>query len=150
MREYEYDLIDGREVPSLVVHEEYVLTDEHEGTIYVESGRLKIVGILKGTLIAKQNTTVEIIGKQRGTVNVAKGCFVTVYGTIEGSTHLEQGSILVIEEGGILAGSLSNYGKVILRGIFGGASTGSGELRIEGNGLIKEPIVKNGINYYQW
>jgi len=57
---------------------------------------------------------------------------------------------LVIEETGKLAGTLNNNGKVILRGVFGGARSGNGEFIVEGNGYIKQPVVRDGVSYYQW
>jgi hypothetical protein len=57
---------------------------------------------------------------------------------------------LTIEASGRLGGTLTNDGLVVLRGVMGGARTGSGSLRIEGNGYIKQPIIRDGIQYFEW
>jgi cytoskeletal protein CcmA (bactofilin family) len=150
MREYGYDYIGGKKVPQLVITEDYDLLGKHNGTIHVENGTLTINGKLNGTLDVQHAAKVIIIGKQNGSVNLESGALVIVHGEINGSTSLDANSNLVIEAGGKLAGSLANYGKVILRGVFGGARSGQGELVIEGNGYIKQPIIKDGISYYHW
>jgi len=147
---YNDDCIDERLVSPLVVKEDYMLMGEHNGTIHVESGKFTLLGTLKGTLDIQECVIAEIIGKQMGTVSVDAGGCVTVQGAIEGTASLARGSKLVIEETGKLAGTLNNNGKVILRGVFGGARSGNGEFIIEGNGYIKQPVVRDGISYYQW
>lgn len=73
---------------------------------------------------------------------------IRVTGKIQGTTSVSKGATVVVEETGKLQGALSNYGKVILRGTLAGAQSGNGEVVVEGNGHIKQPVVKNGINYY--
>lgn len=150
MRKYHYDIIDGVEVPPLVVRGEREVIADHKGTIHVELGSLIIEGNHMGTLVAHNGTEIEITGKQSGTVSIRSGALVTVYGTLSGTTSVEPASVLVIEEQGRLSGTLSNDGSVIVRGVFGGARTGSGKLELEGRGYIKEPVTKNGFNYYEW
>lgn len=91
-----------------------------------------------------------ISGKQQGTVDLGTGSNVVVTGSIQGTTVLKNNASLVIEEGGKLAGTLKNDGTVIIRGAFGGARSGAGIFHVEGNGYIKEPIIKNGAHYYEW
>ena len=150
MREYGYDYIDGKKVPQLVITEDHNLLGKHDGTIHVENGTFTISGELNGTLDVQSAANVIIFGKQNGTVTLETGALVVVHGEINGTTRLDFLSNLVVESGGKLAGTLQNYGTVILRGVFGGTRSGQGELVIEGNGYIKQPIIKDGISYYQW
>jgi cytoskeletal protein CcmA (bactofilin family) len=145
-----YDLIDGRKVPQLSIKEDYVLTGTHEGTVLVESGLFVLNGIIQGSLYIQSGVTANIFGSQQGTVTIGHSAKVIVTGAIEGSTTIEHGATLIIEASGRLAGALTNYGKVIIRGVFGGPQTGNGELKIEGNGYIKQPTVRDGITYYEW
>lgn len=41
-------------------------------------------------------------------------------------------------------------GAVVLRGIFGGSRSGSGELAFEGDGYEKQPKIRDGVHYYEW
>lgn len=148
--EYGIDIIDGIEVPQLVITEDFTIHGEHNGTVHVERGTLTIQGELNGTLDVQENAKVVIIGEQNGTVNTKYGTQITVHGEINGTTTIGNGSLLIIEEGGKLAGCLNNNGKLILRGVFGGPQNGNGKLVIEGNGYIKKPVIKNGISYYEW
>jgi len=150
MKEYSYDYIDGKRVSPLIITSDFNLLGEHNGTIHVENGTLTISGELHGTLDVQSSARVIIIGKQNGTVSLESGASVVVYGQVNGTTNLNYNSSLVIEVGGKLAGTLVNNGKVIVRGAFGGAQSGQGELTVEGNGSIKQPIIKDGISYYQW
>ena len=145
---YEYDSLDGRPVPPLVITSDHSLNGTHRGTVHVESGTLHLQGILQGTLDVQSGANAIITGDQRGTVAIASGATVTVLGAIHGTAHLEAGARLVIEDSGKLAGTLVNQGVVILRGVFGGERIGTGHLRIEGNGHIKEPVIRNGVQYY--
>lgn len=147
---YGFDIIDGKSTPPLIITSDYVLTGVHQGTVYVEAGILTVIGILQGTLVVQYGTKVKINGKQQGTVYVYPEASVIVSGAIEGTVTLENGASLLIEETGKLAGTLTNNGLVILRGVFGGARTGHGQLQIEGNGYIKTPVTRNGIQYYEW
>ena len=137
-------------MPPLVITSDYVLQDTHRGTVYVESGTLHVHGVLQGTLNVHSGANAVITGEQQGTVAIASGAKVRVLGAIQGTTSLEPGANLVIEDTGKLAGTLANDGLVILRGVFGGARSGSGSLRIEGNGYIKKPIIRGGIQHYEW
>jgi hypothetical protein len=150
MRKYEFDHINGVEVPQLVITSDYNLLGEHRGTVYVENGILTIIGELHGSLDIQSAGKVIVMGKQHGTVSLENGVSVMVHGEIHGTTNLDYNSLLIIEEGGKLAGTLSNNGKVIVRGVFGGAQSGHGELILESLGCIKQPTIKDGISYYQW
>lgn len=68
---YENDLIDGREVPPLVVTSGYVLTGIHDGTIQVEAGLLEVEGTLRGTLNVYPGAFARMRGRQQRTVHVA-------------------------------------------------------------------------------
>lgn len=129
---------------------DYVLTGVHEGTVHVEGGHFELRGTLQGTLSVHPGATATIAGTQQGSVHVAAGASVTVAGAIEGSTHVERRAELIVERRGKLAGSLHNDGRVIVRGIFGGARSGLGEFLLEDQGSIKQPTIRNGTRYYEW
>lgn len=101
-------------------------------------------------LFAERGSKTIIIGSQHGTVSVASNAEVIIVGKLHGTSNVGSGGSIIIEENGQLAGSLNNNGIVIVRGVFGGAQSGNGELILEGNGHIKLPTVKNGVNYYEW
>lgn len=147
---YGVDYIDGVEVPQLVITEDFVIKGEYRGTVHVESGTLTIQGELYGTLDIQKGAKVIISGEQHGTVSVASGAEVIVYGELHGTTIINCESVVIVEEGGKLAGTLKNEGQLIIRGVFGGAQSGNGKLVLEENGQIKQPIIKNGISYYKW
>lgn len=147
---YEMDYIDGRKVPPMVINEDYVLVGEHSGTIHVEEGTLVIQGKNSGTLDVQAGTKVEVLGEQSGSTYIAAGAEVVVRGIMSGSTTISSGSSIIVEEKGRLSGSLRNEGTLIIRGVFGGARSGDGEIIIEDNGYIKEPVTRNGMTYYQW
>ena len=145
-----FDIMDGIKVPQLVLREDTLIDQVHKGTVIVESGTLTLRGTIKGTLSVSPGASAIIYGKQSGTVSVSAGALVIVHGKISGSVSLSHGSKLIIEEGGALAGSLTNNGMLILRGVFGGASSGNGSLVIEGNGFEKTPDIRDGVHYYTW
>jgi len=37
-----------------------------------------------------------------------------------------------------------------VRGVFGGSENGSVPLILEGRGYIKQPTVRDGMNFYEW
>lgn len=147
---YAFDCINGVEVPQLVVESDCVIQGRHDGTVHVENGTLSIYGELHGTLDVQSDAAVIIIGEQHGSVSVESNAKVTVIGELHGTTSVYNCGTIVVEETGKLAGSLHNNGVVIVRGVFGGAQSGLGELILEGTGHIKYPTIKNGISYYEW
>jgi hypothetical protein len=144
-----FDYIDGRRVPQTEIAEDYTLVGTHNGSVRVIGGAFKLVGTLNGSLEIGDNLSVEILGKQNGSVWIGSGSSVFVAGEINGSLSLARGGMLVVKEGAKLAGSLQNDGLVVLRGTFGGSQSGTGELQIDG-GTIKQPIKRDGIDYYEW
>lgn len=144
----DYDIINGEKVPQTILNEDFELLGTHSGTVKVRGGCFKLHGTLQGTLEVDCPDTAEIHGVQQGTVSLAPNSSLRVTGKIQGTTSISRGATLVIEETGQLQGTLSNNGTVILRGTLAGAQSGSGDLVIEGNGYVKQPVVKDGINYY--
>lgn len=148
--EYGFDYIDGVETPQMVITDDYTIQDEHRGTVHVEKGILTIRGVLQGTLDVQKGTSVVIIGKQHGTVSVNDNAKVTIMGELHGTTNVSDDGTVIVEKTGKLAGALHNNGTVIIRGVYGGSQSGSGELILEDNGYIKQPTIRNGVNYYEW
>ena len=136
----------------LVISSEHTLLGTHRGTVRVTSGgTLCLDGTLQGTLDIQIGATVRINGQQQGTVAIAARASVTVFGAIQGTTSLERGASLTIEPSGKLAGTLVNYGLVVVHGVFGGAQSGNGTIHLEGDGYIKKPTsIKDGTHYYEW
>ena len=136
----------------LVVSSEHTILGTHRGTVRVtSSGTDHVDGTLQGTLDIQTGATVVINGKQQGALAVAPRASVTVFGSIQGTTSLESGASVIIESSGKLAGTLVNYGLVVVRGVFGGARSGNGSIRLEGIGYIKQPTSdKDGVHYYDW
>ena len=147
---YGFDIFDGEDVPRLVLSGDYVLSGTHQGGVHVEAGEFTLEGTLQGSLDLQTGVRASIRGKQQGSVSVAAGAVVVVAGVIEGSMSVASGGAVIIESAGRLAGSLANHGEVIVRGVFGGCYVGEGELRLEGDGYIKEPVTRDGVNYYEW
>ena len=146
---YGVDFFDGEERPRLVVSGDYVLSHVHEGSVQVEAGRFRLDGTLKGSLDIQAGVHAVIQGKQQGSVFVASGSCVLITGSIEGSVTVARGGAVVVESGGKLAGSLRNNGEVTIRGVFGGSISGT-PVRLEGSGYIKQPVVRDGVNCYEW
>jgi cytoskeletal protein CcmA (bactofilin family) len=147
---YGFDIMDGREVPRLVVTGDYTLSRTHQGGVHVESGQFRLEGTLQGSLDLQCGAAALIRGTQQGSVAVAEGAIAVVTGAIQGSVHVYSGGTVIIEGTGRLAGSLSNDGEVVVRGVFGGSYSGDGQLRLEGDGHIKQPRVRDGVSYYEW
>lgn len=90
-------------------------------------------------------------GKVQGTASVASGSRMVIVGAQEGTPHVEQEAEVVVEPGGKLAGTLHNDGIVIVRGVFGGRRSGTGELCFEGSGYEKQPSeVRGNVSVYNW
>lgn len=136
----------------IVITSEHAILGTQRGTVRVTSGgTLCLDGTLQGTLDIQAGGTVRVNGQQQGTVAVAPHATVTVFGAIQGTTSLERGASLTIEPSGKLAGTLVNDGLVVVRGVFAGAQSGNGTIRLEGDGYIKQPAsIKDGVHYYEW
>ena len=147
---YGFDYIDGRDVPQTVIEDDFTIQGKHDGTVHVENGTLTIQGELHGTLDVQSGSKAIIIGIQYGTVSVANNGEIVLFGELHGTTNVSVHGTAVVEAHGKLAGTLSNNGTVIVRGVVGGAQSGHGELILEENGYIKHPVIKNGMNYYEW
>ncbi|MFP9429452.1 hypothetical protein ACJ9N4_04050 [Enterobacter sp. LM3] len=143
-----YDIINGQKVPQTIITENTVLAVEHRGTVKVISGKLTITGSLHGTLSVSANATVRILGSQHGTISISSGATVIIEGNAYGTVSISREATLVIEESGLLMGTLNNNGIMVLRGVYGGAQSGSQKIILEGNGYVKEPRVINGVHYY--
>jgi hypothetical protein len=150
LTKYEPDWINGRRVPPFVVAEDQVLAGTHSGTVHVESGHLELRGTLRGTLVLHPGARATVHGTQAGTVHVGRGATMVVHGALNGETQLERGASLVVEATGRLAGGLVNDGRVVVRGVFGGARSGDGIFALEGEGRIKEPRLIDGVPTYVW
>lgn len=150
MDKYSKDCIDGVWVEPTVLNGVQQILDVHNGTVYVESGELTILGELKGTLSVKPGAKAIIQGKQSGTVAVSGDAKLIVYGGLSGTVSVSRGGVVIVESSGTIRGTLTNDGLVTLKGGFGGARTGTGRLEIVDSGYIKEPITRNGITYYEW
>lgn len=148
---YPMDIIDGRRVPPRVFSADGTLTGTHQGSVVVQQGvDLFLRGTLQGSLWLEPNSRATIAGEQQGSVHVDEQAELVVTGRISGSTHIASGASVIVERSGRLAGSVTNYGSLVVRGEQGGEITGSGEVEVAPGGRIKRPTVRNGIRYYEW
>lgn len=139
--------------PDIVVTDETQIDGTHRGSVHVRpEGHLTANGTIQGSLLLDPNARATIRGKQQGSVHVSSGADLTVYGAVEGSLHVEHHATVTIASGAKLAGSLHNEGLVIVRGVFGGARFGRGELRFEDQGYEKRPdeVRSDGTVVYRW
>lgn len=150
MNNYPKDIIDGVEVPPLVIRENYDLLGKHDGSIFIEHGTLRLIDHHNGSLHAQPNTKIEILGIQNGSTHIENGATVCVKGSANGSMHLERGGELIICEGGKHSGSLHNSGKVVIRGTHGGSIHDDGDIIVEAGGRIIKSTIRNGVSYYEW
>jgi hypothetical protein len=149
-RTYGYDLMDGREVPQLVIASDHEMNGIHRGTVHVEGVEFTLTGELHGTLDVQGNSRIIVRGEQHGTVSIESGATVTVLGKLSGTVTVAEGARVFVEQGGRLAGTLCNHGEVTVRGVFGGKETGDVPVRLEGNGYIKQPTTRDGMSFYEW
>lgn len=110
-----------------------------------------IDGIVQASVAIRGRVEVTLRGTIQGSTSVGPGSRLIIAGAQEGTVAIDAGAEVIVEEGGKLAGSLRNDGRVILRGVFGGSCTGAGILEIEGPGWIKPPDeVRDGAQVYHW
>lgn len=143
-------IIDGREVPPLYVDENFVMAGNHHGAVVVRQGTLEVNGWLSGSVHLRPGTAVIVRGQVSGSISVEGSALAQIYGILIGSASITPGGRLVIEAGGWQSGSFHNDGQVILRGEFGGSTSGSGDFTLEESGRIRQPRVVDGVNYYDW
>ncbi|MDH2244431.1 hypothetical protein N5J70_21045 [Pseudomonas sp. GD03909] len=145
-----YDIIDGMRVPRTILTTNQILSGRHQGSITVIGCTLVINGTLQGSLSVESGGEVLVEGTQQGSTNVSGNSRVEVSGKCQGSTNIGPGSEVLIQPSGKLQGSMNNNGKLIVRGEFGGAYSGQGDISVEGDGYIKQPRIENGVHYYDW
>lgn len=145
-----YDIIDGVRVPGLTITQNQVLYGTHRGSITVSGCTLVISGTLQGSLSVENGGEVLIEGAQQGSTNVSGNSRVEISGKCQGSTNINAGSEVIVQPSGRLQGSMNNYGKLIIRGAFGGAYNGRGHTLVEDDGYIKQPRIESGVHYYDW
>jgi len=131
----------------LIVRDDHVLSGTHSGTVHVEAGQFTLTGVLVGTLDLQGGVRAQIGGRQLGTVNIASGAEAVVRGQVRGTVNVETGGSVRIEADGLLAGSLTNNGLVVIRGTYGGTYSGSGHIQVEPDARIVRPVMRNGISY---
>lgn len=144
------DYFDGIWRPQTVIAADYTLYGEHSGTVRVRAGHFTLRGEINGTLTISDDLICHIFGKQNGTLDVGSGATIIVVGEINGAVSVSARATVVIERTGHLAGTLVNSGEVIVRGAFGGQYSGHCQFKLEGDGRIKQPVVKDGIVSYYW
>ncbi|MBH3372864.1 MULTISPECIES: hypothetical protein [Pseudomonas] len=145
-----YDIIDGVRVSGTTFTKDQVLIGRHQGSITVSGCTLVIGGTLQGSLSVEEGGNVLIEGSHQGSTNLSGNSKVEVFGKCQGSTNIGTGSEVIVQPSGRLQGSMNNNGKLIIRGAFGGACNGRGDMHVEGNGYIKQPRIENGVHYYDW
>lgn len=145
-----YDIIDGKRVPGLEVTEDQVLRGSHRGSISVIGCTLTITGEHHGSLSVNRKGYVVVEGSHHGSTSVSDSSTFEIVGSNHGSTSVAAGSLVIVQPSGTLAGSMNNNGRLIIRGVFGGACSGTGDQVLEGAGCVKQARIKDGIHYYDW
>jgi hypothetical protein len=166
---YTYDIIDGVEVPPLIVTDDGRLPNGHRGGIHVEGASVTLDGTLRGSLWLRDGATAritgrhqgslhlddgstcEIVGNQQGSVHVsARSTLTVVRGRSQGSAHIDPGGLLVVEPTGTHQGSVHNDGEYILRGVRGGSYSGPGTYTEAPGSVVKAPTIRDGMMIYEW
>ncbi len=146
----DYDIIDGRRVPGTVITSDQIITDTHNGSVHVVGCELVISGTLNGSLKVSDGGVVRVLGTHNGSTLVGSRCQLDIAGSCNGSTNIQSGATVLVEPAGRLAGSMLNDGTLVIWGVFGGAYQGHGIRTLEGNGHIKQPVIRDGITFYEW
>jgi hypothetical protein len=142
--------VDGRQIPDLVVEADDVIT-KHVGGIVVRNGAaLLLVGPHQGSLHVEGGASARLDGSQQGSVHVAAGARVVVAGSQQGSIHVERGGVVEVEANGRAQGSLHIDGLFINSGTRGGSTHVTGEIRDLPGSRVVQPVVRGGVNYYEW
>jgi cytoskeletal protein CcmA (bactofilin family) len=134
----------------LIIVAPTTLTGLHQRTVIVRSSDFELAGVIQGSLDIGDGVVARIVGKQQGSTSIAPRAELTISGALEGSVYISPRASVIVEAGGKLAGSVANDGTLTIRGVFGGAYSGSGEIMLEGSGCIKNPRIENGIYIYDW
>jgi cytoskeletal protein CcmA (bactofilin family) len=142
--------VDGKEVPPLFIDEDHTIVGSHLGATVVRQGTLLVLGEVSGSIHLRSGTQVVVRGQVSGSISIATGAEARIVGGHSGSVTVAPGGRLVIDRTGRQAGSISNDGSVIIRGEFGGSTSGAGEFSIEPGARIKQPRVVDGVSYYDW
>ncbi|MDH0797582.1 hypothetical protein [Pseudomonas carnis] len=137
-----------QKLPSLTVTADQVIADSFQGSISVKGCTLVISGSHQGSLAISEGAMVEVYGAHQGSTSISGDSKMVVSGTNLGSVTISSDSELVVEFGGKHTGSVGNEGRLIIRGTFGGSTSGSGAQTVEEGGYIKAPRIENGIHYY--
>lgn len=145
------NIVNGQRMPPTVITTDHVLGRTHDGAVIVESGHLRILGCMNGSLTVEPGATATVEGAHNGSTHVTERAEITISGTSNGSVTVDHGGVVIIESTGRQSGSLTNGGVVVLRGVRGGSRGGHGELRVEGAGREIEPVIeKDGTRVYRW
>jgi hypothetical protein len=145
------DLFGNEERPQLVIEHDDQLAGTHDGTVCVHAGaELTVLGNQRGTVSFRSGSTGVVVGAIRGSLHVASGAIVVIQGGQHGSVQIDHWGVVRVDAGGKLAGSLHVDGLVENRGIRGGAASGGGEIRDVDGGQVMQPLIVNGVHFYNW
>lgn len=141
----------GSRFDQLVATDHFVMSGDYRGGVCVEvDSSFELIGELHGSLRVHEGAKAVISGHHHGSLHVELRAEVRITGRHNGSLHVDYGGVATVEPGGRLSGSMHNNGLIVLRGAFDGSQSGAGDLRIEGDGYVKEPRIRRGVNYYDW
>jgi hypothetical protein len=137
-----------------VVTRREVLTTTHSGSVCVHEGatfELAGRGQLSGSLTLQAGSSARIVGQHSGSLHVGAESVVDVLGSQSGSVHVDHGGVVRVHPGGKLAGSLHVAGLIENRGTRGGSvHLSGGAIEDLDGGSVKQPVQRNGMNYYSW
>lgn len=142
-----------RQGPWIIESSEH-LNGQHSGSICVHDGAEFTIppgARHSGSLTFRSGSTGRILGKHSGSLHIGPNAVVEVIGDQSGSVHVEYGALLKVAVTGKLAGSLHVSGTIENRGVRGGSvHLASGEIQDIDGGTVKEPVQKNGMDFYGW
>lgn len=145
-----YSMVGGRKVPNTVITSDQSLDGIHKTGFEVIGCTVVINGTLQGSLSMAGGATVIVKGNNQGSISVSDRGTLRIFGKCQGSVSVSKNSTVVVEREGTFSGSIHNDGTLIIRGGFGGASSGTGTQSVEDDGYIKQPRIENGISHYDW
>ena len=145
-----YSIVDGRKVPFTVITSDQSLDGVHKTGFEIVGCTVVVNGKIQGSIAMINGSVVSVNGINQGSISVSGGSRLSVYGESQGSLSISRDSVVVIERGGRIAGSIHNNGTLIIRGGFAGSYSGTGKHAVQDDGYVVRPRVENGINYYEW
>lgn len=96
-----------------------------DGSITItDDSTVVIDGVHEGPIELETGGTLEVRGEVRGAVTIGSLATVLVFGDLIGSVDIRVAGTLIVEEGGRIAGPVTNFGSFTNRGLRAGRVEG--------------------------